>query len=409
MPKHIEGARHSTGDAALMFNLALITKNSTVGMALIDAQTYSIYYANARLWEFFARKNQPHSKCSLVALFSANCREALTQMLQRVHQTHVLDVLMEVTHHCHDGQIRYCTCVAYPLLGLHPNTPLQLCVLQIIETTAQVRERQKALLRAEEALRANEALLCAGLREQQSAEKARDSEEARERDMLTLSHDLRGPLMGAKLAAQYMLLNPSNANHRCEELSARIVRSLDRTDRMLTDLLDANRIRAGHTIQLALAPCNLSRILREVISDIELIHPGCTVLSLSTDPIEGRWNEDAIRRIVWNLATNAIKHGEKGTPVTVKTIRFGAMAKISVHNQGRVISAALQKKIFEPFQRGTHSIVGSNHGWGLGLTLVRGFTHAMGGTVHVRSTPKHGTTFTVTLPLDPHDHALTQH
>lgn len=86
--------------------------------------------------------------------------------------------------------------------------------------------------------------------------------------------------------------------------------------------------------------------------------------------------------------------------MTVSVRRGGEQAFVSVHNSGNPIAAGDQGRIFEPFARTSAAEAGSQLGWGLGLTLVRGCVEAHGGTIEVVSNAEAGTTFSILLPLD---------
>ena len=77
------------------------------------------------------------------------------------------------------------------------------------------------------------------------------------------------------------------------------------------------------------------------------------------------------------------------------------MLKLEVVDRGIGIPRNEQSKIFEKFYRAGDPLVHNTKGSGLGLSLVRHIAHAHGGEVAVESTPGKGSTFTLTLPLDP--------
>jgi signal transduction histidine kinase len=77
------------------------------------------------------------------------------------------------------------------------------------------------------------------------------------------------------------------------------------------------------------------------------------------------------------------------------------MLKLEVADRGIGIPRNEQSKIFEKFYRAGDPLVHNTKGSGLGLSLVRHIAHAHGGEVAVESTPGKGSTFTLTLPLDP--------
>ncbi|MFL5411114.1 MAG: sensor histidine kinase, partial [Myxococcales bacterium] len=90
---------------------------------------------------------------------------------------------------------------------------------------------------------------------------------------------------------------------------------------------------------------------------------------------------------------------DPATPVSIAIRRIDQRILVTVHNQGTIIPAEEQAKLFKPFHRTHEAKAGGERGWGLGLTVVRGIVEAHGGIVKVESYPKEGTTFTIDLPV----------
>ncbi|TQF11609.1 GAF domain-containing sensor histidine kinase [Myxococcus llanfairpwllgwyngyllgogerychwyrndrobwllllantysiliogogogochensis] len=223
--------------------------------------------------------------------------------------------------------------------------------------------------------------------------------ELRERFVSVLAHDLRGPLSAAKMGAQLLIRRPETLDER-RDLARRIDQNIERTDRMVRDLLDANLIRAGRRLALQLAPCDLDVIARDVIEELSLLHGERFLLVAPEQQVRGNWSADQLRRALWNLVSNAVKYGASDAPITLIVARTEQGACVSVHNEGRMIPRADQQTLFEPFTRTRSAREGLAKGWGLGLTLVWGCARAHGGKVTVVSEESTGTTFTMELPPD---------
>lgn len=222
----------------------------------------------------------------------------------------------------------------------------------------------------------------------------------REQFVATVTHDLRSPLTAALLSAQQIVRSPEQSDQNLR-LAGRIIDTLDRTDRMIRDLLDAHTIRAGRKPPVEVTSFDLAAELAAACEEFSRVHrQPCRFRS--DGPCHGWWSREAVRRIAENLLNNAGKYGAQGAPVDVRLSATSQEVRIEVTNllEGDPLTATEQAHMFEPFMRTAAARTSSRKGWGLGLPLVRGLVVAQGGTVEVQSTREHGTTFTVTLPID---------
>ncbi len=220
----------------------------------------------------------------------------------------------------------------------------------------------------------------------------------RESFVSTLSHDLRSPLTAARTSAQLILRYPDRQDNH-PVLAHRIIQSVSRADRMITDLLDANRIRAGQKIPLELERRDLSAIARETVDELTTIHGEHFVLSCEPE-IEAFTSGEGFRRVLENLVSNAVKYGDLRRPIEITLRRDSGQVVLSVTNQGNAIRPEDQARLFEPFERSEAAKRSGKKGWGIGLALCRGIAEALGGSIALRSADGQGTTFTVRLPAD---------
>jgi PAS domain S-box-containing protein len=218
----------------------------------------------------------------------------------------------------------------------------------------------------------------------------------REKFVSTLSHDLRSPLTAAKISAQLLGRNTMDPE-KIKSLVLRMVNSLDRADGMISDLLDANRITAGEGVVVNLEMCDLSALVRETVEEMSTVHGERFILKCQNG-IEEVSNSQAVRRILENLMSNGIKYGDNSQPVTIVFHQVIGGLELTVHNHGQSIPKSDLTKIFRQFSRERTQDGGKIQGWGLGLTLVRGLSQALKGSVGVESSEETGTTFRVFLP-----------
>jgi len=228
----------------------------------------------------------------------------------------------------------------------------------------------------------------------------RAREADRSRDMLLgmVSHDLRNPLGAISLAAH--VLNVGEAEQGLvTRTSARIAASSDRMRRMIEQLLDYTRTKAG-TLVLEPVPIDLVTLCRQLVEETEAAHPGFRLVASMPETCPFVGDPDRIAQIVSNLLGNARHHGDTSRPVRLTLRRSPAGVELEVQNQGKPIPPARLETIFEPFKRDTNDARSSRHsGLGLGLFIVRRLVDLHRGQVRMTSTVDEGTVCTVTLPV----------
>jgi signal transduction histidine kinase len=213
----------------------------------------------------------------------------------------------------------------------------------------------------------------------------------------TLTHDLKTPITSALMSAQLIVKTP-NLPESTINSTKRIAVSLNRLVAMIHDLLDGSRLRAGEKLELKVGPGDIDAMLRTVIDEMALVHGDRFILE-SQGTTEGVWNLDGLRRAVENLIGNAVKYGSPTTPITISLSKTNTDVELAVHNEGSVIPASEIPQMFQDFHRSKRAQEGTESGWGLGLTLVKGVADAHHGKVRVESAAGKGTTFFITMPI----------
>lgn len=225
----------------------------------------------------------------------------------------------------------------------------------------------------------------------------REERIVRERFVSTLTHDLRTPLTAARMSTQLASRGADNPD-RVIMLTSRTLDAIDRTDRMIQDLLDVNRINAGLPLAIKPGPCDFSRLVREVCEELTATYGAEFNFQIPRE-LTGYWSYRDMRRTVENLGSNAAKYGDTSRPITMRLEQIDDQVELTVHNFGPPIPAKDQDHIFDTFLRAQTSS-GKSKGWGLGLSLVKGVIEAHHGQIRLESTEEKGTTFTITLPID---------
>jgi signal transduction histidine kinase len=212
-----------------------------------------------------------------------------------------------------------------------------------------------------------------------------------------LAHDLQTPLTAIILTARAELRSAGDG--RPPFAATRVLRCAERMKRMTADLLDFARARFSGGLPVCPEWVDLALLAREAAIEVEDSHPGCRVRVEAEGDVHGEWDPSRITQVLVNLACNAVQHGDRGVPVTVRLVRRHDSVRIEVVNQGGPISDRELRRLFEPFARGplarprTQSV-------GLGLFIVAEIVAAHGGQIEAFTSSEAGTvTFAVQLPL----------
>ena len=221
----------------------------------------------------------------------------------------------------------------------------------------------------------------------------------RERLISIAAHELRNPLCSVRFCLQTLERNGAVLAPHAARMVEIMTRGERKIARLIDDLLDLGRIRAGQ-LEMEFSSFDLCDVIRDVgtLMEAQTVDTGSTLNMEADGPIVGRWDRARLDQVVSNLLANAVKYGQ-GRPVV---IRAGAdpqrsLAWLAVADQGLGIEPHLHEGIFEPFKRGTS--IGHREGLGLGLFIVRGIVEQLGGAVRVDSRPGSGATFLVELPF----------
>jgi PAS domain S-box-containing protein len=218
----------------------------------------------------------------------------------------------------------------------------------------------------------------------------------REKFISALSHDLRTPLTSATLSSQ--LIPRKTKDTSIISLAHKITQSLKRVDKMIEDLLDANRLRAGKKFIPVLEELDLAELTRRTVRELETIYGDRFVVD-TPESLYVHLSSNGIRRVIENFCSNAIKYGSSSAPVSVHLHSHGEMVELGVHNFGNPLHESDASKLFEEFSRSSVEEKNGKKGWGIGLSIVKGVAEAHGGEVDVES-DESGTTFKIYLPLD---------
>jgi len=218
-----------------------------------------------------------------------------------------------------------------------------------------------ARLRAEEAA---EAATAARL----SAEFATRS---REELVALLSHDLRNPLTSIKVQVQLLQrrLDRARLLERAEVTSALglIDTAKGTAATLLSELLDATQLRAGHALELQPQLVDMVALAQAaVVAHQHASDSHCLRLDAAVESLVGSWDATRLERVLGNLLTNAIKYSPDGGEIVVRVHAEPQVAVLTVRDHGVGIPSQDLPLVFDAYRRGTNvtgRIAGSGRSW----------------------------------------------
>jgi len=213
-----------------------------------------------------------------------------------------------------------------------------------------------------------------------------------------MSHELRTPLQGIIGYTDLLLEEAEEETFEQESLAA-IRTSCDHLLSLVTDLLDISKIAAGR-MELDKSPTDITPIIRDAVS---MVSPGArkkgvTLRTNLADLGSHEVDERAIRQVVLNLISNAIKYTEKGGEVVISCELSDEQIHILVRDTGIGMSDENQQVIFREFVQVRGADGRQRPGTGLGLALSKNFIEMHDGTLIVTSKIGVGSTFIVNIP-----------
>ena len=213
-----------------------------------------------------------------------------------------------------------------------------------------------------------------------------------------MAHEIRNPL-GALAGAMQMLRKDAMEDETNRRLMDIAIREATRLDNIITEFLQYARPPA-----LNLAEYDLNKVLAETLDLIQ--HEARTrskitiVTSLASGVLTALVDQDQLRQVLWNMATNAFEAMPDGGKLTISTScrhvdvggRKGEVIEIAFADTGEGIPKQNLDKIFLPF------FTTKKEGSGLGLAAVHRIVDLHGGWIKVESQESQGSRFVVCMP-----------
>ena len=343
---------------------------------------------------------QARAEAALLASFSRTVltrADPLPRLLDKIREAFTLSTVAILERR--DGRWTVSACAGPP----DCTRPEQADVDVAVDPDTHLVGRGRTLAAAERRLLdavAGQAMLA--LRNQQIAAEAAqarrraDATELRTALLSAVGHDLRTPLASIKAAAGSLRDERLRlSEHDRAELAATVEESADRLTGLVENLLDSSRLATG-AVTPHLQPVGFDEVAPLALRGLD----GAERVRLEIDERAPEVLADPglLERVVANVVDNALRHG-RGAPVVLRASSLRrSSSSCGSSTPAPACRADEADRLFSPFQR-----LGDRdpRGLGLGLSVARGFTEAMGGTLTAEDTPGGGLTVVVSLPAAP--------
>ncbi|NLE98648.1 MAG: HAMP domain-containing histidine kinase [Propionibacterium sp.] len=222
-----------------------------------------------------------------------------------------------------------------------------------------------------------------------------------------VSHELRTPLTTIKMAADMLYESREDFDPSALRTVELMWLEIERFDVLLADLLEISRFDAGAAV-LTLDDYDLGAIVADEIHSYQPLaeRQGTDIrLHLQTEEATAEIDARRIRRVLRNLLSNAIDHGQ-GKPVDVTVAADDDTVAVTVRDHGVGFEAEQSAQVFDRFWRADPARTRIVGGSGLGLAISLEDAKLHRGWLSAWGRPGRGAQFRLTLPRDQHTRVL---
>jgi PAS domain S-box-containing protein len=225
-------------------------------------------------------------------------------------------------------------------------------------------------------------------------------EKMKEDFIRSVTHELRTPLQAIRASLDRIIAE--SQGRKIGEIVSAARTSVDRLVRLVNDILDYQRLRAGQRLPGGNERIDLASTVGEAIAASEsLAHEGGVELRLQAPviPVLLAADPDRVIQLVTNLIANALKHSARGDAVDIAIERRDDFTRVSVRDRGPGVSADFQPQLFQQFAQGQAADGKQRAGTGLGLAICKALAGQMNGRVGFEPADGPGARFWFELPL----------
>lgn len=342
----------------------------------IAAPTKTLYTLNERLIEM--QEERRHDLENYTDTLRAKNRKLNSELMKLISQ---MDSLTQTVFQQKERRIEKMRQRSFRFMSCVLAVAIVLLLISYLIIRRDLRHKETSRRVLEESIRQNKALL-----------------DMRKNIILTISHDIRGPLGSINGSAE-LAMDTRDKKKRNNHL-ANIQLSCRHILHLVNNLLDIYRMNECKETRNDI-PFRLDRLIEQAATGYLRKSNDKGILfttQLSGIEIGVIGDADRIEQILDNLLANALKFTEAGE-IRLSATYENERLTMEVRDTGIGMDEKTQSCLFEPFERGAQKF--NPDGFGLGLSITKGLVGLLGGTISVESSIGKGSTFCVILPLLP--------
>lgn len=216
-----------------------------------------------------------------------------------------------------------------------------------------------------------------------------------------VTHEMKTPLTAIQGSSEIMSRYKLNEDKQ-KQIAQMINTESKRLAQMIQTFLDVERL-AGGEMELKRTPFHLSEVMLPALERARLLAEKKS-MQLEVGPLPAatvRGDREMLEYAIYNLLNNAVKYSPESTRIHCDFSSSASEVRVAIADQGMGMDAQDLKKIFDRFYRSKRAEESGISGTGIGLSIVHEIIKQHGGRIDVESQVGQGSTFTVSLPLQP--------
>ncbi len=232
---------------------------------------------------------------------------------------------------------------------------------------------------------------------------AEQANQAKSEFLATMSHEFRTPLnaiLGFSEVIHHQTFGPVGSE-RYSQYAEDIHKSGQHMLQLVNDILDLSAIEAG-ALEMRMEPLDVYRIMEDIGPICQEIAHGKDIRVLQRvgdDVPRILADERAVKQIVMNLVSNAVKYSASGSEVEIAAVQRENWVEVHVCDSGEGIAKERVERLLKPFVRGETNPHVSHDGAGLGLSIVNLLVSRHKGKLQIDSVLGEGTSVIVSFPM----------